>query len=709
MEHGVVVHPAVRRFRPRGRRSSRLAAATAAVMLLIPVGASASSSDLAIDAVLTHADLTQLYTGVIVGDQGYFGTLTNPARVVRVDLSTMTVVGTLTLTGESDLKSVVTDGTHLYFGTWGYPARVIKVALTGGAAEAGQMSRVGALVLDGTNGTVGTSILWSAVTDGTHIFFGTSAQNIVRVRMSDLAFGGALALESGESNLTTAATDGTHAYFGTQSTERIVKVRMSDFTRVGGIAVTGSGGMESSVVVPSGDLFVGSGSMAADARILRISTSGSAVAGSGGMSLVGTLALPATEGRPMAAFVKGDVYFATAFNSPGPRLLRIATGGDLSTAGGMSVADELSLAAHGSALSAFTPASSASLAYIGTVDTVLRIDLAATPPVTAPGTPGKPSATAGDGAATVTVVAPGSGGTPDSYTVTAAPGGATCSVSGAAGSCTVSGLTNGDPYTFTVTATNTGGTSAASAASDPVTPLGTAFVPTFGAPAATADGFVVSITNYLAGSSFAWSTSGASATIGAGGDLTVTGLAPGASATVTVTTMRPGFASGSATVTGAAAAAPAPVPDPPVAGAHAGIGMSCSPRSPGVGTTVTCDVAGGDSGATILWRATSNPVIASDALQLDADGSGSFRFVVPVDALGAEILVELVDWMAPVSLGVVVHPVPSAVNAGGGPAPQWWFLNAMLGLLLMATSLRRPDSRRAPAGLLQPIVAARRA
>lgn len=680
----------------------------------MPVGASASSSDLAIDAVLTHADLSQLYTGVIVGDQGYFGTLTDPARVVRVDLATMTVVGTLTLTGESDLKSVVTDGTHLYFGTSGYPARVIKVALTGGTAETGGMSRVDALVLDGTNGTVGTSILWSAVTDGTHIFFGTNAQDIVRVRMSDLAFDGALSLESGEINLTTAATDGTYAFFGTQSTERIVKVGMADFTRVGGIAVTGSGGMESAVVAPSGDLFVGSGQMAADARILRISTSGSADAGSGGMSLVGTLALPATEGRPMAAFVKGDVYFATAFNSPGPRILRIATDGDLSTSGGMSVADELSVSAHGSALSAFADPAGP-LAYIGTVGAVLRIDLAAPPPVTAPGTPGKPTATAGDGSATVTVVAPGSGGTPDSYTVTATnlrsggPSGQTCTVTGAAGSCTVTGLQNGDDYTFAVTATNSAGTSAASPSSDAVKPLGTAFVPAFGAPTATADGFVVSITNYLAGSSFMWSVSGATATIGAGGDLTVTGLATGASATVTVTTIRPGFASGSATVTGTAAAAPAPVPDPPSASTDAGIGMVCSPHAPAVGATVKCDVSSAHLAATVLWRASYNPSFASDGLVLDGAGSGSFQFVVPGSALGEELFVEIEHWLGPMSLGVVGPPVPRVVNAGGGPAPQWWILQAAAGLLLMLAAARRTHTRAATtAGLLQPVHARRR-
>jgi len=92
--------------------------------------------------------------------------------------------------------------------------------------------------------------------------------------------------------------------------------------------------------------------------------------------------------------------------------------------------------------------------------------------ITVPGTPGTPTAVAGNAQATVTVSAPTSGGTPTSYTVTASPGGATCTVTGASGSCTVTGLTNGTAYTFTSTATNSGGTSAsASAASNSVTPV----------------------------------------------------------------------------------------------------------------------------------------------------------------------------------------------------------------------------------------------
>lgn len=89
--------------------------------------------------------------------------------------------------------------------------------------------------------------------------------------------------------------------------------------------------------------------------------------------------------------------------------------------------------------------------------------------VAAPGTPGTPTAEAGDASANITVVR-GSGDAPTSYTVTAAPGGATCTVTPPASSCRITGLTNGTDYTFSSTATNLAGTSGVSVSSSVVRP-----------------------------------------------------------------------------------------------------------------------------------------------------------------------------------------------------------------------------------------------
>jgi uncharacterized repeat protein (TIGR02543 family) len=110
--------------------------------------------------------------------------------------------------------------------------------------------------------------------------------------------------------------------------------------------------------------------------------------------------------------------------------------------------------------------------------TTSNVTLTAIWNVAAPGTPGTPTVSAGDGNATITVVAPSSGGAPTSYTVTASPGGATCTVISPATSCTITGLTNGTAYSFSSVANNATGSSSGSASSASVSPAGKPGVPT---------------------------------------------------------------------------------------------------------------------------------------------------------------------------------------------------------------------------------------
>jgi Galactose oxidase-like, Early set domain/Fibronectin type III domain len=96
--------------------------------------------------------------------------------------------------------------------------------------------------------------------------------------------------------------------------------------------------------------------------------------------------------------------------------------------------------------------------------------------LTAPATPSAPTASAGDGQATVNWTAPDDGGSAiTKYTVTPYIGSTALTpkdVTGnpAATSTTISGLTNGTAYTFKVKATNAVGSSAESPASNSVTP-----------------------------------------------------------------------------------------------------------------------------------------------------------------------------------------------------------------------------------------------
>jgi MYXO-CTERM domain-containing protein len=99
--------------------------------------------------------------------------------------------------------------------------------------------------------------------------------------------------------------------------------------------------------------------------------------------------------------------------------------------------------------------------------------------------------------------------------------------------------------------------------------------------------------------------------------------------------------------------------------------VSCAPSPLVADASVTCTVTGGDAGIDILWRAAYNPVFAEAGVKLDADGTGTFAFTAPAAALGQELTVELVEWLAPLSLGVVGGPVPTSVPSGGGPVPVW--------------------------------------
>jgi hypothetical protein len=139
-----------------------------------------------------------------------------------------------------------------------------------------------------------------------------------------------------------------------------------------------------------------------------------------------------------------------------------------------------------------------------------------------------------------------------------------------------------------------------------------------------------------------------------------------------------------------------PVPPAPVNT----IGLSCEGELE-VGSEIDCTVSNGVPDIDILWEAAYNPVFATAGVMLDAAGTGTFSFVIPAAAIGREVTVELVEWLAPVSLGVVGGPLPTGVPAG---ALDGQFISdanrpaaivslaALVGLLALVAARRRSSA-----------------
>lgn len=166
-------------------------------------------------------------------------------NVVKVRLSDFSRVGTLANIGGSAAVSDISGGLA-YFGTYTSPALVVKVRLS-------DFSRLTALSLYG-----GEYAPWPAAIDANvgFAYFGTDESidslapaHILKVRLSDLTRVGSLTLNSGEEQFTSVVldADGGFAYFGTSPAgcfsfpcppappNMLVKIRLSDFTRVAAI------------------------------------------------------------------------------------------------------------------------------------------------------------------------------------------------------------------------------------------------------------------------------------------------------------------------------------------------------------------------------------------------------------------------------------------------------------------------------------------
>ena len=215
-----------------------------------------------------------------------------------------------------------------------------------------------------------------------------------------------------------------------------------------------------------------------------------------------------------------------------------------------------------------------------------------------PGVPLAPSAVAGKGSAKVSWKAPSSNGSPiTAYTVTASPGGATCTTAGGSSSCKVL-LTNGTAYSFTVAATNALGTSI-SPASTPVTPVAAPEAPS--APSVQ-PGSRSAVVSWSEPSSNGSPITGYAVVAKPGGKrcstsstttCTITGLTNGTAYTFTVAATN---ALGTSTSPASSPSIPAAVPDTPTSPVATGA-VGGTPARPSI--TVSWTAPGADGGSAV--------------------------------------------------------------------------------------------------------------
>ncbi len=184
-------------------------------------------------------------------------------------------------------------------------------------------------------------------------------------------------------------------------------------------------------------------------------TGATATRGNGELSVVWTA--PASTGGSAIT-----TYAATA--SPGGKTCTLKPAA-ATTNDGAALSCTIKGLANGTAYTVAVTATN--IAGVGLAST----PAAATTPATVPAPPSAITIKRGDGALVVNWTAPkDTGGSPlTGYTVTASPGGTTCSTTTAV-TCTLEGLTNGTPYTISVSAVSAVGAGTASSTASAVTP-----------------------------------------------------------------------------------------------------------------------------------------------------------------------------------------------------------------------------------------------
>ncbi len=176
----------------------------------------------------------------------------------------------------------------------------MTVAPAGSAPAPTQPQRIIA-----STGLSGEDNATTQITDGVHAYVATftSPARILKIRLSDMARVGGVTLNAGENAPVSAVSDGTHGYFATRtSPSTVVKVRLSDMTRVA--AVTFEPGENVANAATTDGTFGYFGTETAPGRVVKVRLSN--------MTRVGAVTLNAGDSNLASAVTDGTHgYFGT--------------------------------------------------------------------------------------------------------------------------------------------------------------------------------------------------------------------------------------------------------------------------------------------------------------------------------------------------------------------------------------------------------------
>ncbi|HSK23739.1 MAG TPA: PxKF domain-containing protein [Egicoccus sp.] len=227
----------------------------------------------AVQGVVAIPEMIYPRTAVIdpAGEFAYFGTNDWDARVVKVDLATLTHVGSIEFEpGESRLFASVIDpeGRYAYFGTNAEPGYIVRIDLE-------NFTRAGALA------TLDVAWLTAAALapDGATAYFTSSASGLLEVDLTAFTVGRYTGLSSPELPVfgtpETVVVDpgGSYAYVGTfADPAQIVQVDLAGFAPVDAIMLeTDESWLWSAVMEPAGTFaYFGSGMF--PGRVVKVAT-----------------------------------------------------------------------------------------------------------------------------------------------------------------------------------------------------------------------------------------------------------------------------------------------------------------------------------------------------------------------------------------------------------------------------------------------------